>query len=218
MQPLDHSSYLSLRNGATVLEADRYGDKVLRLADGNFLKLFRRKRLLSSAALFPYAQRFADNARALQQRDIPCPQVLGVYRAPSIQRDLVHYVPLPGQTLRQLLNEHNNASALREQLGRFVALLHESGIYFRSLHLGNIVLTPENALGLIDIADLRVHRLKLGTRRRLRNFRHLLRYSEDRNWLLQDGGAAFLDSYLQHVSIPLNGLALRHQLNIHLAL
>lgn len=215
MQPLDHSAYLSLRDGAIVLEADRYGDKVLRLADGNFLKLFRRKRLLTSAALFPYAQRFADNTKALQQRGIPCPQVLGIYRAPSIQRDLVHYAPLPGQTLRQLLDECGNAEALREQLGRFVAFLHESGIYFRSLHLGNIVLTPENTLGLIDIADLRAHRLKLGTRLRLRNFRHMLRYPEDRDWLLGDGGTTFLNSYLQHVSIRLNSLALRHQLNLH---
>ncbi|MGH8352416.1 MAG: toluene tolerance protein [Pseudomonas sp.] len=215
MQPLDHSAYLSLRDGATVLEADRYGDKVLRLVDGNFLKLFRRKRLLTSAALFPYAQRFADNAKALQLRGIPCPQVLGVYRAPSIQRDLVHYAPLPGQTLRQLLDERGNAEALREQLGRFVALLHESGIYFRSLHLGNIVLTPESALGLIDIADLRTQRLKLGKRLRLRNFRHMLRYPEDRDWLLSEGGTTFLNSYLQHASIRLNSLALRHKLNLH---
>ena len=64
MQELDLSAYESLRAGATVLEADKHGDKVLRLPDGNFVKLFRRKRLISSAALYPYAQRFADNARA----------------------------------------------------------------------------------------------------------------------------------------------------------
>ena len=49
MQSIDHSTYEALREGAHVLEADGSGDKVLRLADGRMLKLFRRKRLLSSA-------------------------------------------------------------------------------------------------------------------------------------------------------------------------
>jgi hypothetical protein len=61
MQKLDHTAYLNMRDGAEVLEADRHGDKVLRLTDGTMLKLFRRKRVLSSALWAPYAQRFADN-------------------------------------------------------------------------------------------------------------------------------------------------------------
>ncbi|MGH8426151.1 MAG: toluene tolerance protein, partial [Pseudomonas fluorescens] len=55
MQALDHTRYLALREGAQVLEADGSGDKVLRLTDGSILKLFRRKRLLTSAAWYPYA-------------------------------------------------------------------------------------------------------------------------------------------------------------------
>lgn len=196
MQVLDHNAYLALRDGAQVLEADRFGDKVLHLRNGNFLKLFRRKRLLTSAALFPYAQRFADNASALQQRGVPCPQVLAVYRIQSIQRDAVYYVPLPGLTLRQLLDKPEMAATLRAQLGEFVAQLHASGLYFRSLHLGNIVLTPDNRLGLIDIADLKCQRRALSTQKRLRNFRHMLRYSQDRQWLLADNPAIFLQQYL----------------------
>lgn len=53
MQAIDHSTYEALRKGAHVLEADGSGDKVLRLADGRMLKLFRRKRLLSSALFSP---------------------------------------------------------------------------------------------------------------------------------------------------------------------
>lgn len=71
MQALDHTRYLALREGAQVLEADGSGDKVLRLTDGSILKLFRRKRLLSSAAWYPYAKRFADNCDALRERHIP---------------------------------------------------------------------------------------------------------------------------------------------------
>jgi len=132
LQTLSHDEYLALRDGAQVLEFDRHGDKVLMLSDGSYLKLFRRKRLISSAAWYPYAQRFADNALALTERRIPCPEVLEVFRIPAIRRDAVRYRPLPGQTLRQLIRAGAATDDLRDRLGRFVARLHEAGIYFRS--------------------------------------------------------------------------------------
>lgn len=183
MQILSHDAYLALRANATVLERDLHGEKVLQLEDGSYLKLFRRKRLISSAAWYPYAQRFADNAEALAQRDIPCPRVIGVCRVPDIVRDVVHYWPLEGQTLRQLVQQRSASDSLREQLFAFVERLHLAGVYFRSLHLGNIVLTPDHQLGLIDIADLRAgHRPLLAYQRR-RNMRHLYRATDDRTWL-----------------------------------
>lgn len=210
MQELDLSAYESLRAGATVLEADKHGDKVLRLPDGNFVKLFRRKRLISSAALYPYAQRFADNARALQRLDIPCPEVIGVYRVPGIARDLVHYRPLPGQTLRQLIAAGQADGALRERLGELIARLHERGVYFRSLHLGNVVQTPQGELGLIDIADMKTQRRALGRAQRKRNFAHMLRYVEDRQWLLADGNQV-LQAYLHESDTHLTVQALLGQ-------
>jgi len=196
MQALEQARYLALREGATVLEADGTGHKVLRLIDGSMLKLFRRKRLLSSAAWYPYAQRFADNCRHLQERQIPCPVVKAVYRIGAIERDAVHYAPLPGQTLRQVLEEPADHDQLRAQLGRFIAILHERGVYFRSAHMGNVVLTPEGELGLIDIADLRIFRRPLRKSQRLRNFKHMLRYPQDRQWLLEAGDSSFVDGYL----------------------
>lgn len=198
MQSIDHSTYEALRKGAQVLEADGSGDKVLRLADGRMLKLFRRKRLLSSALFFPYAQRFANNTKALQQRDILCPNVIAVYRIPSIQRDGVYYAPLAGETVRQLQGTPEETETLRSQLGAFIAQLHEKGVYFRSLHFGNVVQTPQNQLGLIDIADLHCQRRALSDSKRLRNFAHLLRYKQDRQWLLGgDAGSTFLEGYRQ---------------------
>ncbi|MDD1014133.1 lipopolysaccharide kinase InaA family protein [Pseudomonas rubra] len=200
MQAMDHTTYMSLREGAHVLEADGSGDKVLRLHDGRMLKLFRRKRLLSSALLYPYARRFANNAQALRQLGVPSPEVIGVYRIPSIQRDAVYYAPLAGETLRQLLHKQEGAQTLRAQLGHFIAHLHNLGIYFRSLHLGNVVLTPERELGLIDLADLQRQSRPLSERQRVRNFRHVLRYTEDRQWLLgDDNGAAFLEGYREEL-------------------
>lgn len=201
MQALDHAHYLALSEGAEVLEADHSGNKVLRLTDGSMLKLFRRKRLVSSAAWYPYARRFADNCVTLAERAIPCPTVLNVFRIAEIQRDAVHYTPLEGQTLRQVMRDPDSDDSLRTELGRFIAELHEKGIYFRSAHLGNVILTPQRTLGLIDIADMKTFRGPLRKSLRLRNFKHMLRYSEDRKWLLGQNNRAFFNGYLAAQSL-----------------
>ena len=198
MQILAHDEYLALRTDARVLTRDHFGDKVLALADGTILKLFRRKRLISSAAWYPYAQRFADNALALAARRIPCPEVTDVYRLPSVRREAVRYRPLAGETLREFVRDCVGATELRARLGRFVAGLHDSGVYFRSMHLGNILLVADGEFGLIDIADLRVGRRPLSAFRRRRNLRHLVRYAEDRDWLRPAGDDAFDEAYRQH--------------------
>ena len=48
------------------------------------------------------------------------------------------------------------------------------------MHLGNVVLTPEGQLGLIDIADMKVYGGSLRKGLRLRNLHHLWRYEQDR--------------------------------------
>lgn len=195
MQALPHERYLQMRAGAQILEADSFGDKVLRLTDGNFIKLFRRKRLLSSALIWPYAQRFANNAGALNDLGIPCPKVIGLFHLKAPKRDLVHYQPLPGLTLRQLRNTPTAPSDLLEKLALFIAGLHEKGVYFRSLHLGNVVLTPEGELGLIDIADLKIQRNALNLVQRARNFRHMQRDAGDLDWLRSAGDGRFARAY-----------------------
>ena len=184
---IPHDDWLALREGANVVEADSSGDKVLLLPDGSYVKLFRRKRLISSAAWSPYAQRFADNAIALARRHIPCPRVIEVYRIPSIERDAVHYHPLRGDTLRALVRgqsmDDESVAYLRDAFNRFVRRLHDQGIYFRSLHLGNVVLTPQGELGLIDISDIRVHRGPLSRFWRERNLHRLEGIAEEREWV-----------------------------------
>ncbi len=180
-QHLSLSQYQTLRTQSEVVEADAFGDKVLRKADGSYLKLFRRKRLLSSATLKPYSRRFADNAARLQALGIPTVQVLALYRIPELQRTAVHYAPLAGDTLRHLIYQLPEAerATLARQLASFIEELHQKGVYFRSLHLGNVVRTPEGTLGLIDIADMKFYRRPLSSKLRQRNRKHLARYPND---------------------------------------
>jgi hypothetical protein len=189
LQVMEHEAFLALKAGAELIEFDRYGEKVLRLADGRFLKLFRRKRLLSSAIWRPYARRFADNAEALAARGIPVPRVIATHRVPSVQRDAVLYWPLEGVTVRELLSavevklDAENEHRLKCLFTDFVIHLHSLGVYFRSLHLGNVVLTPAGALGLIDISDLRIHCRPLPAFMRRRNIRRMLEIPGERDWI-----------------------------------
>lgn len=166
-----------LIDGAKVLEADSYGPKVYLLQDGNILKLFRRKRIFSSALFRPYSKRFIDNALELQKLGVPTLQVLQHYRLQAPGMTAVLYQPLPGQTLRQVASKHgfNWPQALPE-LAALIRSLHQSGIYFRSLHLGNIVITPDNRMGLIDVADMRFLRAPLPRHLIKRNLQHFARY------------------------------------------
>ncbi|WP_090216333.1 BUD32 family EKC/KEOPS complex subunit [Geopseudomonas guangdongensis] len=166
-----------MTEGARILEQDSFGPKVYRLRDGNMLKLFRRKRLLSSALLRPHSQRFCSNADALQARGIPTLQPLALYRLDDPAWTAVLYQPLPGETLSQLLRDDASFwQTLLPQLASFIGLLHASGVYFRSLHLGNIVRTPDGLLGLIDIADLQLRRPPLSQRLIRRNREHFDKY------------------------------------------
>jgi tRNA A-37 threonylcarbamoyl transferase component Bud32 len=177
MKKLSKEGYLTLREGAKVIEADTHGDKLLLLTDGTYLKLFRVKRLLTSARFSPYSKRFSKNAKKLTKLGIRTVNVNQLYRIPSIRRTAVHYYLLPGTALRKLPDGID--LVLADKLGKFIRELHDKGVYFRSLNLGNIVLTPENKLGLIDISDMRVYGKTLPAKLRIRNFMHMSGYADD---------------------------------------
>ncbi len=186
LKTMEYQDFLALKAGAEVLEADLHGEKVLRLTDGSMFKLFRRKRLITSAAWYPYAQRFVDNAAALREKGIPVPCVIAAMRIPSVKRDAVHYLPLEGVTLRQLIRQGldpKTEQALKKRFTEFVMHLHTLGIYFRSLHLGNVILTPSGELGLIDFSDLRIYRRSLPVFMRRRNIQRMLGIDRERGWI-----------------------------------
>ncbi|TBU95744.1 toluene tolerance protein [Stutzerimonas kirkiae] len=201
MSSITDQQFSALRQNAEVIEADHNGEKVLALADGSYLKLFRRKRFLSSAALFSYEKRFAQNARELENRGIPCPRIIGTYAIKSIERTAVHYWPLPGRTLRQYLaNANNDHRGLNQLLGAFIASLHQQGVYFRSLHLGNVIITETGELGLIDISDMSCTSGPLRRNKRVRNFQHLFRYRQDIQ-SLSEHKASFIGGYIERLPV-----------------
>lgn len=186
VQNLKPAAFEQLCSNAHVIEADGLGPKVLRLEDGSFLKLFRPRRWYTSGSFNPYSERFASNSEQLRTLGIPTPHILGLYRLNDAS-SAVRYTPLPGLTLRQALQSLDSSlrESLVERFGRLMAQLHERGVYFRSLHLGNVLLMDDGEFALIDVADLRIYPSSLRYALRQRNLRHMQRYPQDRNWLFE---------------------------------
>jgi tRNA A-37 threonylcarbamoyl transferase component Bud32 len=196
LKKISHEKYLALHNGAEILASDSFGEKVLRLKDGSIIKLFRTKRIISSSFFYPYALRFVNNAAKLTARGIRTVKVIDAFKIPSIKRTAVHYQELEGEILRNHIAHNLMNEGITRKLAAFVAKLHNEGIYFRSLHSGNIMIAPDNSFGLIDIADMKIKAHPLSIRMRIRNFIHLTRYEIDRNFLNRQKDL-FIGEYLK---------------------
>jgi len=194
-EALSADSFKQMCEQARVLEQDVRGIKVLQLADGNIFKLFRVRRLLSLAHVYSYARHFCRNADGLSALAIPTVQIIKLMHFVDSSDTAVLYQPLPGKTLRQLSQAGELSEELMRDFGVFVARLHALGVFFRSLHFGNVVLTPEGTLGLIDIADLKLYGRGLSTWHRGRNFRHLQRIKDDWSIVHPQHVQVFGDAY-----------------------
>ncbi len=181
-----------------VLERDAHGVKVVRLVNGNILKIFRVKSIFSIARIYSYARKFCRNSRKLKALNIPTITIVKLLHLIGTNKSAVQYQPLEGLTLRQVAQNQQFNDQVIEKLGHFVATLHAKGIYFRSLHMGNIVLTPSGEFGLIDIADLRVHRHSLNYHKCLRNFKHFFRVKNDIQSIDKNDWNVFVNAYIDH--------------------
>lgn len=178
IHPLNEQEFEQLTEGAEIIESDGHSLKVLRLQDGRYLKYFRRKHLISRDLMVAAAVRFARHARRLARMQIPTLTVQGLHRIRGSADTIAIYEPLPGEPLRALLSGAEASAALMYRVGGFIAHLHERGIYFRSLHPGNIIVGA-NGFGLIDLLDMRFKGRPLSRWKRRRNWLHFLRTRVD---------------------------------------
>lgn len=161
-----------------VIEQDGRGPKVVALTDGQLLKVFRPRRRFWLARLRPQAKRFADNAQKLNALGIRTPRITETgWLERATATSFCMYSPLAGQSLDKLfLQERQQLLNRLPKLAQFIHELHTKGIYFRSLHLGNILLLPEGDFGLIDFLDLRIKNRPLSRSLVRRNLQHLRSY------------------------------------------
>ncbi len=202
MRKISPADFERILAAARVIEEDKFGPKVAITADGNYLKIFRRKRWLSTAAVYPYARRFCRNARRLPRLGIRTVKIVDICACPALGRHLVFYQPLAGETLSRVFTHDAARRQLLPELAAYIARLHHLGILFRSLHFGNLLRLPGGGFGLIDIADLTISRHPLNLGQRRRNFNHLLSRRREREVIAAFGPEKFLRCYLEHSNLP----------------
>jgi hypothetical protein len=175
-----------LQASGKTLEQDQRGIKVTLLPDGRILKVFWLRGFFTSSRVYSNARSFCRNAQRLQLRGIATVSHCELFHFAGSTDTAVIYQPLAGQTVREMLKMSQFNELTAQKLGQFIAELHKKGIYFRSLHCGNIVSTP-SGFGLIDIADLKIYLWQVWAKTCERNFDRLMRYQEDVSHLSQHG-------------------------------
>jgi len=142
--------------------------------------VFRIKHTISMARFFSPALQFCRNTEQLKQLGVDTLTPVFLYHLTHKNCWAVRYRPLEGETLRGLLKKNPLPENTIADLGAYIAQLHNKGIYFRSLHPGNVVLQPNGKLGLIDVLDcgFRWFGRPLNTWQRHRNLQHFFRYED----------------------------------------
>ncbi len=188
-----------LSSAGEVLEAKKRSGapKVIAVNETNgcdlIIKFWYPDHWFSSATYNPYNRRFRLNADRLRARGVAAPLVRGWGTIGSDRTCFICYEALPGQSLRALKPDLNLPGA-----AGFVAGLHDRGIDFRSLHMGNILLAGDDRYSLIDITDCRFLRRPLSIRLRIRRLAYFFSHKLDADFLTRDDHwLEFIDGYCQ---------------------
>lgn len=156
----------------------------------------RKKKLLSSASLRPYSNRFVRNAEELLRRGIAVPEIINHASVENSHVRIVTYRSLAGQSIRELLKKSPDQVDITE-LSQYIYQLHQKGILFRGMHLGNIIQRPDNlGYGLIDFTDVKFYSKPISMLRRAANLATPLRYQDDIKRITESGLPNLQQSYL----------------------
>ena len=165
--------------------------------DNTITKLWAKKTgIFSSSRWKPYSARFIANANKLASYGISVPKIISHQRIQNSQTHLVRYTCLEGTSVRELL-ETNPKDVDIPSLAKYIHGLHEQGILFRAIHLGNIIQMEENTFGLIDFTDVKFFNKPVPFLRRAANIATPLRYRKDISRIKQAKLPGLPESYLQ---------------------
>lgn len=208
---LTSPAYEELVANAQLLKMRRGKPAILLTPDQRIIKHIYRRHWFSSSHIWPYAQRFINNAQLLRQRGITVPIIRGRYYYPEFGCDILVYDYLSGKTLLTHANENNYTPM--ENLPAFLLKLHNLGIYFRDFHLDNII-THDNDFALIDIASIKCRspQKALTLKYRAKNIAHLLEKKEDQESYRVFGKNNFLRRYAKNANFSRQRTALLYYL------
>ena len=127
------------------------------------------------------------------EKGISAPVVKDIIHCPEYPLHMVVYDRIDGKDLRELCDELGSS-----QLGlvpEYLAHLHQQGVFFRAIHLGNLIYNGDT-LCLIDIADVHIRQTPLSILQRARNVAHLINSDLDKARFTSYGVNRFVTEYL----------------------
>lgn len=210
MRSLSQAEFERLIEGAKVLERQDDSLSALRSPDGNIIKIWQRQGLLSSDRLRPYSRRFADNCARLIARGIAAPVISDRFRIAETGEHVLLYPLLPGISLRELAADGRLPV---DELADFYASLHQKGVLFRSIHLGNVLQLDAGGFGLIDVTDCWFFRRPVGMKHRALNIGYAWSYHGDHVYFDAPVRERMLRRYLDRAGL---GAPQQRQLERHL--
>ncbi len=199
---VDRTCLDSLFHSGEVLERVRRtgAPKVVRLdlraGERLILKLWYPKGGITSEAIFHYATRFRRHAARLRRKAVAAPDPRGWGSVNGTRIRFVCYPEIAGRTLREWIPRVD-----LEAVGVFVAGLHDGGIDFRSLHMGNILWSGGDRFGLIDVTDCYFPWF-MSRRRRLKRLQFFCAHHPERAYLATDGNwRRFVQAYCESAGL-----------------
>jgi hypothetical protein len=193
--------------------------KVIEKNGDTIIKFFySNKKKLSSDKIKPRYQRFCENIQLLQKYGYAVPHLLKTQSCSDLKVHIVHYLKIEGREVRNTTQNGDLTSI--PGIAKLLADLHAKGIFFRSIHLGNLLQKADGELALIDIADVRFKSSPLSLSVRYRNLKHLFKHREDKQAWQAFGINNFMQIYfeaakLSKFSQKLLGLFIRRFEKLH---
>ena len=158
-------------------KADDLGHRKTFHKKNAIIKIFNVRGLISSGFFNTYASRIIKNSLKLKKYDIPSIEITNELVFQYNRRlSGVSYKYIPGTTYRNL--NHKITMDMITDLANYISNIHKKGIYFRAMHLGNILLHNKK-LFLIDIAKIHFYPWPLFVFTRARAFRRMIKYQVD---------------------------------------
>ena len=192
MKEITSDAFQKLCKDAAILVDTRHGPKVLETKDQHIIKIFRPRKRISSANFKPRALQFMKNAEALARLGMPSLNVNEARHCPEENLQFVTYAKEAGDEIRTIAERD---PTILNELPAFMAMLHQKGIFFRGIHLGNVLKKPDGQFCLIDFVDLKVIGKPLNVWRRARNLKHLLHDHSDQTTFQHFGLDRFISEY-----------------------
>lgn len=160
-----------------VEKADDLGHRKTFHKKNEIIKIFNVRGYISSGFFNTYASRIIKNSIRLTEHEIPSIEITNELAFQYNKRlSGVSYKYIPGKTYRDLGNKITKE--MITDLAKYISIIHKKGIYFRAMHLGNILLHNKK-LFLIDIAKIHFYPWSLFIFTRARAFRRMIKYQDD---------------------------------------